>query len=613
MLKTALVIVIALILVVGCQCENIDEINDKKIGQEEVKSTSSEYKVEREIDLILESHNTPNYVYNSLSQEPNVYSKFNSLNSPNTLLTQSEKSIDIELVKTQVRPDIASLPIGMSPAYLVGDINEDGVIDDNDLILLRTLSSSENSLVDYRTVSCAAAGDMDFDGEITNEDVLFLESLVKEGPISSGILYDHTIFPCKHKRSFIAFSQEPICHATLQAQLLPFSPVRGLRLDEMSDGTIIQSGELNGWDIAFDQLALVNNTPALLFTQANNYFVYLLSSFCALEASQELSDKDWAETPIPSSEPPGRPPVYGEEIDDIKECPQQDKGCEALIVDFLAQSTLWQEPDATQTRNALKKAGCNVDYVGPRFVKVPPKPNVRLYSPSSYSSYSDVHRVNTYARKQLAEYDKKLSKVLTANVQSWQSINNKIASHRSKIRNGVALAYQLVNAHGSPGSFGTCGRWGVGFDTGTGTLTRDKFHNGNYRAERKNVCNAVMEDRSCHSGLSANALDWLNNFGLVNCGSQPRENHRRHAAFFGDIVMSTAESANTCTMLKMTLKDYTTASYIENAPKDKGFASLAQAFLVRGVGLGLNTSAFYSDSGYNQIPGKICKGARKRY
>lgn len=609
MLKMILVIVTA--LMVGCQCDTKDEVS-KKNARQEVSLTPSQYKLEREVDRILESHNTPNYLYNSLSQQPNVYS-IKSQQSSNSSVIQTNQSIDVDLINTQVRPDIASLPLGMSPAYLVGDINEDSFIDENDLVLLRTLSSSKNSLKDFRAVSCAAAADMNFDGEITDKDVSFLESLIQEGPLSSGVLYDHTIFPCQHKRSFIAFSQEPICHATLKAQLLPFSPTRGIRLDELSDGTIIQSQTLHGWNIAFEGLTLASNTPALLFTKENNYFVYWLSSFCALEPSQELSDKDWAETPIPSSEPPGRPPIYGEEIDDLKECPQKDKGCEALIIDFLAKSTLWQEPDATQTRNALKKAGCNVDYVAPKFVKVPPKPNVRLYSPSSYSSYSDAHRLNRYAQKLLTEYDKKLSKILFANVKSWQSINNRLVSHRSKIRKGAALAYQLVNAHGSEGSFGTCGRWGVGFDTGTGTLSRDKFHSGNYRAERKNVCNAVMEDRSCHSGLSANALDWLNNFSLVSCGASPRENHRRHAAFFGDMVISTAESANTCTMLNMTLKDYTTASYIERAAKDKGFVSLAQAFLVRGIGLGLNTSAFYSDFGYNQIPGKLCKGARKRY
>ncbi len=586
----------ALIIIVGTfGCTSYKDMTLKQEADSTPETSAGIKFIVREADRIIKAHQTPFEVHKLRLQEASE---------------QPQETFSEFLIN---RPDIANLPLGLSPAYLLGDVNEDGSIDKRDLQQVRKLLKAEAIEPAYRSVSCVAAADLDFDGNIDSDDVLLLEEFIQEGATSSGFLYEHTILPCNHNRSFVAFSQEPVCQDPLQARLLPFTPLRGIRLDESSHGTLTQSDQLPGWQFTFNASLLVSGSPAIVFTQAGNFFIYELSNFCALQPSKELSEKDWGITSIPTGEQTGRPLEYGSDIDNLQVCPQETQGCEALILDFLANSKLWQEPGATATKNALTKAGCNVIYVAPTFVKIPPKPAVRTYTPTSYSSFSKANQLNRLAKRKLAKFERTLSKVLTGNRLSWRSINNKIATYRSKLRAGAALAYQLVNAHGSTGSGGTCGQWGVGFHTGTGTLSREQFHRGNYRAERKNVCNAVMEDRSCHSGLSANALDWLNNFSLVSCGSPPRENHRRHAAFYGNMVMTTAEAPNVCTMANIMIRDYITESYINRAKKDAGYRSLAQAFLVRGIGLGQNASGYYTDNGYNRIPGKLCKGASRRY
>jgi hypothetical protein len=509
------------------------------------------------------------------------------------------------------RPDIAELPIGITPAYLLGDINEDGTIDRADAVLLDKLASGPGTMDAYRDVGCAAAADMNMDGEINESDAPLLHTIIEGGPVTSGILYDQDRFPCGLTNSFVAFSQAPICAGPIDVRLLANGPTEGVELEPVIDGETVNAEDWPGWVINLADMPMDGSTPALLFTQAGNAYVYWLATHCALQPSKELSDKDWAETPEPSSAPEGRPTPYGEEIDGLTECPQIDKGCDALVIDFLAQSGIWQEPSAHKTRDALKKAGCNVRYVSPKFTKVPPKPDLTKYTGNNMNLWKI--RYNQYVQRQFDAYDKKVSKILTGNRGQWQLINRAIAAHRTAIRGGLAMAYQMVNAHGSEGSGGTYGVWGVGWDTATGTLSRDKFHFGNYRAAKGNVCHAVMEDRSCMSGLSANAIDWLNNFSLVNCGTPPKENHRRHAAFYSDMVMTTALAANSCTMLRLNVRDYFTASYVEKTKPGKGFADLAQAFLVRGIGLGNNAPAFYYDRGYNQLPPTICKGASKRY
>ena len=184
-----------------------------------------------------------------------------------------------------------------------------------------------------------------------------------------------------------------------------------------------------------------------------------------------------------------------------------------------------------------------------------------------------------------------------------------------RVRHGPAQAFEpgkrhYVNGHGSEGTNGTCGVWGVGYDTGTGTLSRDAFHNGNYRAEMGKTCYAVAEDRSCHSGLSASGRDWLNNLGLVNCGNPPRKHkHEYHAGFFEDMVMTTSSAANTCSMGTMTARDYFTGDLISKAGTD--LRRLAQAFLVEGVGH--DATGYYRDRGYNKLPDTICKGPMRKY
>jgi hypothetical protein len=515
-------------------------------------------------------------------------------------------------VSPHPRGDIAALETGVSPAYLLGDIDESGVIDGSDLALLDRLLEGYSSTDRLRTVSCAAAADMDMDGDIDTDDRPYLESVIDGGSTASGILYDSITLPCRHTRTILAFRQEPVCERPLRIQILEGAPRKDIRLVAWGTGEVVQLPAWSGWRVAFTRKAIEKGAPAIIFSVDDNLLVYWLSSFCALERNEQ-SETDWAVTAGYSS---GRPTPWGEEIDDLTACPHEDKGCEALIVDLLATSDLWQEPDASKTRDALKSARCNVVYSAPRFAKVPTKPDIETMSTAGAAQGVNVadrliRRYNAYVSRRLANYEADLARVLAANKAAWTAVQADIAAHRANVRKGVALAFQLVNAHGSESTDGTCGVWGVGYDTGTGTLTRDQFLNGNYKSMRGNTCTAVMEDRSCYSGLSANGMEFLNNLGLVNCTRPPRHKHEYHAAFFDDIVMSASSATSATTMLNLTLKDYYAGDRIRRAGRDPGYRRLAQSFLVEGVGH--DADGYYRDAGYNKIPGKMCGGSTRRY
>lgn len=498
---------------------------------------------------------------------------------------------------------VTDLPLGMAPAYLVGDIDEDGIIGREDAGLMDGLIGAPRD--GLAAVACAAAADIDMDGNITVNDKRLLDTMIQDGPRRSGVLYDSTILPCGHSRAFIAFSQNRVCDAPLSVHLLGKTAARLISWD---GGEVKQGKSWRNLRIGYSPKTLEKKTPAILLSLGGNSFVYWLSSFCALERSDEEGEKDWSLTPGHTLNEDNRPTAWGEEIDGIKTCPQIDKGCEALIVDLLASSELWQEPDAMETKTALEGVGCHVEYAAPRFVKIPPRPPLQGGVAPMGGNFSNGQY--EAVRRQIEGYEALVNDVIRRNTDAWSEVQAKIKAHRDRVRLGAALAYQLVNGHGSESVGGGCGQWGTGYDTSAGTLTRDGFHNGNYLAMHGNVCTAVTEDRSCYSGLSAMGLDFLNNLGLVSCGGKSRPRHQYHAAYDADMVITTASGQQSCTMFTMTKQDYDIARLIRNGGEDDGYRSLAAAFDKSGVHD--EASGKYMDAGYKRIPA-VCPGHITEY
>jgi hypothetical protein len=498
---------------------------------------------------------------------------------------------------------VKELRLGMAAAYLVGDIDEDGVIGAEDAKLADGLIGAGDE--GLRRVSCAAAADVDMDGTVTAKDRELLSLMIRDGPRRNGVLYDETILPCAHARSFVAFSQHKACAGPLLVHFLGKAAARFVSWD---GGELKQRGNWREFQISYNSKLLKQGTRSILLSLGGANFVYWLSSFCAIEGSDEEGEHDWGEIPSDDPRDTQRPEAYGEEIDDLAQCPQIDKGCEALIVDFLAHSEAWHEPDATATKRALEGVGCHVEYADPRFVKIPPRPPLAGATMPTGGTFSNGQY--EAVRRQIEQYDALVADVIRRNTEGWSQVQARIKAHRDRVKQGASLAYQLVNGHGAESVGGTCGQWGTGYDTSAGTLTRDSFHTGNYRAMHGNVCTAVTEDRSCYSGLTAKAMDFLNNLGLVSCGGTSRPRHQYHAAYDADMAIATSSGEATCTMATLTKQDYDIAELIEDAGQDAGYRALARAFDTTGVGE--EASGKYMDSGYKKIPAP-CPGHIAEY
>ncbi len=92
------------------------------------------------------------------------------------------------------------------PLFVLGDIDEDGVVDQKDLALLKDMVKS-GRLWPSRKVSCPAAADLKRNGSVDQRDVARLAEWVKYGKMPTPALSFQSYLPCNFRHFFIAANQ----------------------------------------------------------------------------------------------------------------------------------------------------------------------------------------------------------------------------------------------------------------------------------------------------------------------------------------------------------------------------------------------------------------------
>jgi hypothetical protein len=95
---------------------------------------------------------------------------------------------------------ISSFEAGVVPLFVLGDLNEDGVVDQEDLKLLRAYVAHPGSA----GISCLAAADLDDNGSINAHDLAVLEQILGKGAVKAPALSSHARLGCDFKHFFIA-------------------------------------------------------------------------------------------------------------------------------------------------------------------------------------------------------------------------------------------------------------------------------------------------------------------------------------------------------------------------------------------------------------------------
>jgi hypothetical protein len=98
------------------------------------------------------------------------------------------------------RAAIAGFESGVVPLFVLGDLNEDGVVDQEDLKLLRAYVTQKSAA----GISCLAAGDLDENRTLDAKDVEALEQILKRGKVNAPPLSSRSRLGCDFRNFFIA-------------------------------------------------------------------------------------------------------------------------------------------------------------------------------------------------------------------------------------------------------------------------------------------------------------------------------------------------------------------------------------------------------------------------
>ena len=106
----------------------------------------------------------------------------------------------------QMRAMMRALPDGAVPLYVLGDLNEDGKVDREDLrILTEYIASQEKNAPAPPHLRCIAAGDVNRDGKVDSVDLAMLKDWLTRVPeLSAPALYWSPDLPCWYSRLTIA-------------------------------------------------------------------------------------------------------------------------------------------------------------------------------------------------------------------------------------------------------------------------------------------------------------------------------------------------------------------------------------------------------------------------
>ena len=261
--------------------------------------------------------------------------------------------------------------------------------------------------------------------------------------------------------------------------------------------------------------------------------------------------------------------------DEHNDCPQRGKGCVALVIDFSADYSF--EFDMSTIAKKFTDAGCDTDYVTPKFKEVPKE------SMFSTPTAEEIKAAQDYNQKQ------------------WDSVNDAEKKHREKVSKGVEIAIEITNGHGGDAMPGlACGDVEPNDWRGS-YLRRDDFHQGNYKAANKNVCSWFTADLTCYGGLTPKVVDELENLTTATCKAASTIACGNHAGWEADGSMSSATSSETCTNGSVWwqsgyVKDALNAEIKRRAAgQNKDYSALIQALHSSTVE---STTARYTDRGY---------------
>ena len=409
-------------------------------------------------------------------------------------------------------PLLRQIPIGMYPFYMLGDVDGDGQINEQDWELIDQLIAGS-----LEETPCNMAADISRNGVIDQADLdMFEIYFLEPGSVSNIPLYAQPALRCKEFDPILAARVDVFPGDSIPIRLLTDMYAWDsvfLEINGPVEG-IIERPDEKGWDILVNDAIEFEHLIAIDLQLPGGNIASIIIPIYIPDVDLFQDDPLFPLDPDISWYEPA------------EDCPQRSNGMEILTIDFFSESNIILFDDFREILiNTSDFVGANTQYVAPKFRRNPA--HARLIDGNGTSF-------------QLPALPVELADIRAYNLAEWVKVRDALLNYQGRIRQGCEVAWFQVFAHGSKGA---CGHWGPGFYAHS-AMPRKEVLMGNYYAARGNVCANVTHDMSCFGAISPRIMDELNNLGTTHCQPTQEKNIRHHAGYELDFHTAASNGVN---------------------------------------------------------------------
>jgi hypothetical protein len=181
-----------------------------------------------------------------------------------------------------IQPDFQE---GLVPVFVLGDLNEDGRVDQADRKLLAQILAAPGNRAP-QAATCVAAGDLNLNSRIDREDLVRMDEWLKGEPQVEvpALTYDSRL-PCAFRHLLIATRLDATPGEDVPIVFLEpgLSPENSTVAVESGPGTVRKSSDGKGYVVLTSSSASVGDHVVLLITlpKRKYYFAYGISPTAA--------------------------------------------------------------------------------------------------------------------------------------------------------------------------------------------------------------------------------------------------------------------------------------------------------------------------------------------
>jgi hypothetical protein len=165
---------------------------------------------------------------------------------------------------------IKNFEAGVVPLFVVGDLNEDGNVDDADLALLRQYLEKKTPAAAVADITCMGAADLNRNGRVDARDLEILSDILKHGRVNAPALAHGSRLSCDYRNFMVAAGPEAVAGGAVPIHFLDAAITPRNSTARISAGDATVGPIADGFLVRVAQSARPGSTITVSLTLAGN-------------------------------------------------------------------------------------------------------------------------------------------------------------------------------------------------------------------------------------------------------------------------------------------------------------------------------------------------------